>query len=62
MKLLSALFLTTVAAYGITAMQPKPECCLGRCNPYAEKCLACKDCSACVACSKERNQCSVCRR
>lgn len=32
-----------------------------RCDPYAEKCPACKDCSACVACTKERNRCSVCR-
>lgn len=61
MKLLLALAITAAATVGLVTSQAKPECCMGRCNPYAERCLACKDCTACVACSVERNQCSVCR-
>lgn len=30
------------------------------CQPYADHCTACKDCSACTWCSKKGGKCSVC--
>ena len=30
------------------------------CQPYAEKCLACKDCTQCGHCGKLGGKCSVC--
>lgn len=38
---------------------PPPKKRILTCDPYAEKCPACKDCSRCRACSKEGNRCSV---
>lgn len=35
------------------------SCCL-TCQPYADKCLACKDCSKCHWCSVKGGTCSVC--
>lgn len=37
-----------------------PKCGL-YCQPYAEHCPACKDCTKCRACATELNRCSVCR-
>ena len=33
----------------------------GTCNPDAEKCTACRDCTKCRACATEGKSCSVMR-
>ena len=57
MKALIAVLLLLALTIGYAVSRPR----FLACDPYAEKCLACKDCTACYQCSKVRNECSVCR-
>jgi hypothetical protein len=60
MKLALLLSLLTASALiaGVAITQRKP---VGRCMPYAEKCLHCSDCSTCKHCSVSKGFCSVCK-
>jgi hypothetical protein len=64
MKPLTAMLLALVMArsgrdavkpYG-AEKRPPPHAC----QPYAEKCTACKDCTKCGHCSRKGGKCSVC--
>jgi hypothetical protein len=54
-----ALIILTLLSIGGVLLAGKRG--VHRCDPYAEQCPACTNCRYCVACSKEHNQCSVCR-
>ncbi len=43
----------------VIAAVPKKRA-IGPCEPYAEVCRHCTDCSACKHCSKDGGKCSVC--
>lgn len=54
-----AMKIITLAAFAVLMRaEARP---IHQCDPYATICPACKDCSRCVACSKQHNRCSICR-
>lgn len=58
MKPLLPLIGLLLAVTGIAMTAPKKN--IGPCQPYAEKCVNCADCTACKHCSVNKGWCSVC--
>lgn len=56
LSLLSLAALAVLAAPPVEGPRPRP----GQCDPYAEVCRACKDCTACGHCHVKGGKCSVC--
>jgi hypothetical protein len=58
--LLIILAFASLASAGAVMMSKKVRKPVGCCEPYAEVCRHCTDCSQCRHCSKDRGKCSVC--
>lgn len=55
--LLITLAFATAAAAGVMVAKRRP---VGPCEPYAEVCRHCTDCSTCKHCAVKGGKCSVC--
>jgi len=57
LALIISLLTGSALVAGVAVTQRKPP---GRCQPYAETCLHCTDCSTCGHCSISHGKCSIC--
>ena len=57
---LAALLLTLAAGGLVTAWTRGDDPVCLQCEPYADHCRACKDCTKCHWCSVKGGTCSVC--